>query len=304
MGLTTNRVELQGVSKSYHAQGAAVEAVRDLNLSIAEGETVALLGPNGAGKSTTIDMLLGLLAPDSGVVSIFGRPPRDVIREGAVGAMLQRGGLVPDLTVRELLTLFAALYLRPLPVDDVLDLAGIARLAGRRTQQLSGGETQRARFALALIGDPRLLVLDEPTVAMDVEGRRDFWQTMRELAAAGKTILFATHYLAEADAHADRAVLMARGRVVADGPTAELKAKAGTRTIRLTLPGIPVQALERLDGVTHAYRRGETVVLVCSDSDAANRALLAGYPQARNVEIGGGFEDAFLQLTDGEEALA
>jgi ABC-2 type transport system ATP-binding protein len=154
------------------------------------------------------------------------------------------------------------------------------------------------RFAVALISNPDLLVLDEPTVGMDVEARHAFWATVRGFADRGKTVLFATHYLEEADAFADRAVLMARGRVVADGPTTEIKAMVGSRTIRATLPDVDLAALQALQGVTRAERRGESVLLVCSDSDAAIRALLAAEPQARDLEItGAGLEEAFLQLT-------
>src|SRR5581483_2420417 len=300
-------IELRGMCKSFRAGRRTVEAVCDLDVAVAPGETVALLGPNGAGKSTTIEMLLGLLPPDRGSVSVFGRPPARAIAEGAVGAMLQTGGLISDLTVRELLTMFASLYPRPLPLAEVLELTGTERLASRLTQQLSGGETQRVRFALALVANPELLVLDEPTVAMDVEARREFWQAMRALAASGKTILFATHYLEEADAYADRALLLARGRLVADGPTSEIKAMVGGRTIRATLPGVPAEALGRLEGVTRAERRGEAIVLVCTDSDAAIRALLATFPAARDIEIrGAGLEEAFLRLTaaaDEREAI-
>jgi ABC-2 type transport system ATP-binding protein len=301
----TGRIELRALSKTFHAGGRRIEAVRGLDVSIRRGETVALLGPNGAGKSTTIDMLLGLLPPDRGTVSVFGRPPRQAIAEGAVGAMLQTGGLIRDLTVRELVTMFASLFPQPLNVDEVLDLTGTQRLERQLTQKLSGGETQRVRFALALVANPELLVLDEPTVAMDVEGRRAFWATMRALAAAGKTILFATHYLEEADRYADRAVLMARGRVIADGPTTAIKAMVGSRTIRATLPGVPVEALLRLEGVARAERPGEAVEIVCADSDAAIRALLDAYPAVRDIEIGGGgLEQAFVALTRDDEPEA
>jgi ABC-2 type transport system ATP-binding protein len=183
-------------------------------------------------------------------------------------------------------------------VDEVLDLAGLSGVAAQRTQRLSGGQTQRVRFAVALVPDPQLLVLDEPTVAMDAQGRRDFWAAMREYAARGRTVLFATHYLEEADANADRAVLMAQGRVVADGPTTEIKARVGTRTIRATLPDAGMDDLGTLPGVANAERRGEAVILRCADSDTAIRALLARYPAARDIEItGAGLEEAFLELT-------
>ena len=275
-----------------------VHAVRSLDVTIRRGETVALLGPNGAGKSTTIDMLLGLLNPDAGSATVFGRPPQDAVAAGAIGAMLQTGAVIRDVTVRELVAMMAALYPSPLDVDEVIDLVGLRDIANRRTERLSGGQTQRVRFAVALVCDPDLLVLDEPTVAMDVEGRRAFWTTMREFASRGKTVLFATHYLDEADDYADRAVLMSSGRVVADGPTTEIKARVGSRVIRATLPEARVVVLGALPGVANAERRGEAVLLRCADSDAAIRALLARYPEARDIEItGAGLEEAFIELT-------
>ena len=190
-----------------------------------------------------------------------------------------------NLTPRESLALFAGYYRRPRDVDEVIEIVGLGDIVGRMTHRLSGGQTQRVRFAIALVSNPDLLVLDEPTVAMDVEGRHGFWTTMREFASRGKTVLFATHYLEEADAYADRVLLMARGRVVADGPPNEIKAIVGSRTIRATLPSVPLEALAALAGVTNADRRGDTVVLACSDSDSALRELLAAYPEAHDVEV-------------------
>jgi ABC-2 type transport system ATP-binding protein len=295
-------IAASGLRKSY----GEIEAVRGIDLTIEPGETVALLGPNGAGKSTTIDMILGLAEPDGGTISVLGGTPAAAIDAGHVGAMLQTGALIRDLSVRELVAMVASLYPDPLAVDDALELTGLGEISAQRTQKLSGGQTQRVRFAVALVSNPKLLILDEPTVAMDVEGRRSFWTTMRELAARGKTILFATHYLEEADAYADRAVLMAHGKIVADGPTTEIRAMVGSRTIRATLPGVELDALGGLAGVSGAERRGEAVVLACSDSDAAIRALLARYPDARDIEIAAaGLEQAFLQLTgDGEGPTA
>lgn len=291
-------VELRQLRKTYRTSNGPIEAVRGVDIVIEPGETVALLGPNGAGKSTTIDMMLGLTRPDGGTATLFGDAPAHAIARGAVGAMLQSGELIRDLTVRELLTQIASLYPRPLDLDATLELVGIRNIANQRTQKLSGGQAQRVRFALALLTNPELLVLDEPTVGMDVESRRAFWGTMRDAASHGKTVLFATHYLEEADEFADRAILMARGIVVADGPTTEIKAMVGTRTIRATLPDVPGEQLERLDGVSHAERRGESIALACSDSDAAIRALLGAYPSASDIEIGGGsLEEAFLELT-------
>jgi ABC-2 type transport system ATP-binding protein len=294
-------VELRGLVKSFSSADGPVHAVRGIDVSIAPGETVALLGPNGAGKSTTIDMLLGLLPPDAGTVTVFGTGPTEAIDRGAVGAMLQTGALIRDLTVRELVTMMASLFPSPMGIDEVLELAGIEEIASQRTNKLSGGQTQRVRAAVALVSDPDLLVLDEPTVAMDVEGRHAFWTTMRAFAARGKTIVFATHYLEEADAYADRAVLMARGRIVADGPTTEIKAMVGARTIRATLPGADLGVLGTLAGVVATDRRGDAVILSCNDSDTAIRMLLDRHPEARDIEISGaGLEQAFLLLTGDE----
>jgi ABC-2 type transport system ATP-binding protein len=291
-------VQLDNLVKTFPSPHGPVHAVRGVTISIAVGETVALLGPNGAGKSTTIDMLLGLTAPDRGTVSLFGLPPAKAIEAGAVGGMLQVGGLIHYISVRELLQMIASLYPKPLGVDETIEMAGIADFADRRTNKLSGGQTQRVRAAMTLISNPDLLVLDEPTVALDVEARRDFWQTMRQFAARGKTVLFATHYLDEADAYADRIILMANGRVVADAAATELKATVGLRTIRATLPDADSADLAKLPGVTNVDRRGEAVILNCADSDLTLRALLPAYPQARDIEVtGAGLEQAFLALT-------
>jgi ABC-2 type transport system ATP-binding protein len=293
-----SEIVLSGLAKSFKGPDGPIEAVKSLDLTVERGQTVALLGPNGAGKSTTIDMLLGLLVPDAGEVTVFGRSPEKAVAEGAVGAMLQTGALIRDLRVRELVRMIASLYPAPMEVEEVLELTGAAAFAGQRTQKLSGGQTQRVRFAVALVSNPELLVLDEPTAAMDVEGRRSFWTTMREFAARGSTIVFATHYLEEADAYADRAVLMAHGQIVADGTPGEIKAKVGNRTIRAILPDVGEAALAELPGVAGAERRGESVVLVCTDSDQTIRALLGAYPAVRDIEIeAAGLEQAFINLT-------
>ena len=300
----TDGIELKALEKRYMTPAGPVEAVRGIDVAVAAGETVALLGPNGAGKSTTIDLLLGLQRPDRGTVKVFGRTPDEAVANGRVGVMLQAGGLLRELSVRELVTMMTSLYPRPLPVAETLELARLDDVADRRTEKLSGGQSQRVRFALARASDPDLLVLDEPTVGLDVEARQAFWETVRAFAARGKTVIFATHYLEEADEFADRAVLMARGKVVADGPPTEIKSMVGSRTIRATLPAVSLAGLQRLPGVATVDRRGEAVVLTCTDSDTAIRALLAAQPQARDIEIAGaGLEQAFLQLT-GEEALA
>jgi ABC-2 type transport system ATP-binding protein len=292
-------IVLSRLSKSY----GQVRAVRSVDLVIAPGETVALLGPNGAGKTTTIDMVLGLTRPDQGTVLIFGVPPAAAVRAGWIGGMLQAGSPLDHLRVRELVTLMASYYPNPLPVDDVLRLTGAAEFAAQWTTKLSGGQAQRVRFATALVGDPDLLVLDEPTAGIDVGGRRDFWQAVRAIAERGKTVVFATHYLEEADAYADRIVLIARGRIVADGPATEIKGQAGSRTIRATLPGVDVASLGALAGVVSAERHGDTVILSCSDADTALDALFGTFRGVRDIEVrGGSLEEAFLQLTTDEDS--
>src|ERR1700683_1785494 len=276
-------IELSKVAKSY----GSVRAVRGVDLAVAPGETVALLGPNGAGKTTTIDMILGLSRPDSGTVAVFGASPREAVKSGWRGGPLQDGSPPDQLRVRELVALVASYYPHPLSVDEVLRQTGIADIAERWASKRSGGRAQGVGFAAALVGDPDLLVLDEPTSGIDVEGRREFWQAMRAVAERGKTILFATHYLEEAADNADRIVLMARGRIVADGPATEIKAKVGTRTIRATLPAVDLADLQALPGVLSAERHGDAITLSCSDTDAALSALLRSFPGARDTDVRG-----------------
>ena len=290
-------VELRGVTKTFRTPGAMVAAVRGIDVSIAAGQTVALLGPNGAGKSTTIDMLLGLIAPDSGAISCLAEPRASRCRRTDRRDVAGRSA-----DSRRDATRVGGDGSVPLPRRarrrGRARAGGLAEFAERRTQKLSGGQAQRVRFALALVSDPALLILDEPTVGMDVEARRGFWTSVRTFAARGKTVIFATHYLEEADAYADRVVLMAHGQVVADGATSEIRARVGTRTIRATLPDADLAALSALPGVTAADHRGATVVLICVDSDAAIRALLETHPDARDIEIAGaGLEEAFVELT-------
>jgi ABC-2 type transport system ATP-binding protein len=286
-------IRLTGLHKSF----GTVQAVRGIDLTIAPGEVVAFLGPNGAGKSTTIDMVLGLTRPDSGSVSVFGEDPVPAVRAGRVGAMLQSGALLPDVTVKELVTTFAALHRHPLPVAEALRRAEISDIAGTATTKLSGGQSQRVRYALALVPDPDLLVLDEPTVAMDVEVRRAFWASMREFTESGRTVLFATHYLEEADDFADRVVVLAGGQIVADGTGAQIKATVTGRTISTVVDASPGD-LAALPGVRGVELQGPRSVLQCTDSDTALRELLHRFADARDIEVRtGNLEDAFLALT-------
>ncbi|WP_072802421.1 ABC transporter ATP-binding protein [Rhodococcoides yunnanense] len=294
---TTPAVHLEHLSKSY----GSVQAVADVSLRIEPGEVVALLGPNGAGKTTTIDMLLGLAKPDSGTARVFGAAPEAAIKAGRISAVMQSGGLIRDLTVRETVRLTAALFSHTQPIDDVLARAGISSIADRSVGKCSGGQQQRLKFALALLPEPDLLVLDEPTTGMDVEGRRDFWNAIRRDARGGRTVLFATHYLDEADAYADRIVLLRQGRIVADGSAAEVKNLASGRTVTATAPGIETSALLRIPGVDRVETRGERVIVHGRDSDTVARHLFAA--GAVDLEIvSKNLEDAFLALTTDRSA--
>ncbi|GAQ58614.1 ABC transporter ATP-binding protein [Streptomyces sp. LBUM 1476] len=299
MTTTASVVAFDQVSKAY----GEVRAVDGLTLDLRPGETVALLGPNGAGKSTTLDLLLGLKTPDSGSVRLFGTTPREAIVAGKVGAMLQSGGLMDEVTVAELVRLACDLHPRPYRPADVMARAGITAIADRKVNKLSGGQAQRVRFAFATAGDSDLIVLDEPTTGMDVTTRQGFWATMREQADQGRTVLFATHYLEEADAIADRVLVLHRGRLLADGTAAEIKAKAGARRISFDLEGEIPQTLRDLPFLTALDVSGRTVRIQSTDADATVHALYGTGLYPRNLEVTGlGLEQAFVAITEAEEA--
>src|SRR4051812_36740560 len=295
-------IKLTDLHKSF----GSLHAVNGVSLSIRPGEVVALLGPNGAGKSTTIDLALGLARPTSGTAELFGGDPRSAIEAGRVGAMLQGGALLPTLTVAQSVALVAAAHRNPLSVDEALERARCTEIAKQRVSKLSGGQMQRARFAVAVVSNPDLLFLDEPTAAMDVEARRTFWQSMREFTQAGRTVVFATHYLDEADEYADRIVMMARGRIVADGSPVEVKAVVSGRRIRATAASISTPEdhaqLLALPGVRSADRRGDQLTLVSDDSDATLRALLAAHTDIHDIEVTAHtMDEAFLALTEARD---
>ncbi|MDJ1136707.1 ABC transporter ATP-binding protein [Streptomyces iconiensis] len=300
---TTPAVEFTSASKTY----GSFRALSGLTVSLHPGETVALLGPNGAGKSTSLDLLLGLRNPDpGGTVRLFGTSPRQAVTDGRVGAMLQSGGLMDGVKVRELVALACDLHPRAHPVDRVLADAGLTGIADRMVGKLSGGQEQRVRFALATAGASDLIVLDEPTTGMDVTARQTFWSAMRAQAAQGRTVLFATHYLEEADEVADRVLVLHRGSLLADGSAADIKAMAGTRRVGFTLEALPdarlEAALRALPAVTGADLSGSAVRLRSADADATVHALygLGLYP--RDLEVTGlGLEQAFLTLTQRAE---
>ncbi|WP_235459220.1 ABC transporter ATP-binding protein [Streptomyces olivochromogenes] len=292
-------LRITGLRKDY----GDVKAVRGVDLTIAPGEVVALLGPNGAGKSTTVDMILGLAKPTAGSITVFGKVPYVAVREGLASAVLQEGSLIDDLSVRETLGMISSLYKDPLPMDEVLRRANIEDIVDRRGTKLSGGQRQRARFACALVGNPQLLILDEPTSAMDVGSRRKFWESMRKFTDTGRTVVFATHYLDEAEEFADRVVLMRSGQIAADGTVAEIRALTAGRLLRAAVPGATADELKKLPGVTAASIRLGQAELHCDDSDAAVRALVTRYADAHDIEISAtGLEEAFLTLTSDDDA--
>lgn len=295
-------VNLTSLTKSF----GELTAVDGLNLDIRPGEVVAFLGPNGAGKTTTIDMLLGLSRPDDGSVEIFGMPPRRAVALGLVSSVMQTGGLLDDLTVRETVDYTSAIFASSLDTDLVLERAGITDIADSVVKKCSGGQKQRLRFAMALLPDPALIVLDEPTTGMDVTGRRDFWHQMRADALTGKTILFATHYLEEADEFADRVVLVADGRVVADGPAHEIRGMTAAKTVSATLPmtddttesGVNdlLDRLGGLAGVESIDVAAKRLKMRTTDSDAAAKMLFEN--ACTDLEITShSLEDAFISLT-------
>ncbi len=290
---TPAAIDARGVVKSF----GSVHAVRGVDLTVRPGEIVAFLGPNGAGKTTTIDMILGLTNPDAGSIDVFGHSARGAVARGLVSAVLQSGGLLKDLTVRETVELTASLFAEKRPVDEALERAGILNLARRKVGLCSGGEQQRLRFAMALVSDPALLILDEPTTGMDVEARRSFWSAIRADAARGRTVMFATHYLDEADEYADRIVLMRGGQIVADGSTTEIKNLVSGRVVQVTLPDADLTALAAVPGVDSVEAAGERITVHTRDSDALARHLLTSTP-ARDLEITAqNLESVFLTLT-------
>jgi ABC-2 type transport system ATP-binding protein len=284
-----------GVTRRY----GQVTAVDGLSMQLQRGQTVALLGPNGAGKTTTVELLLGLASPDAGVIGLFGGPPAAAIAAGRVGAMLQDAGLPQCAKVAELVGLVRSLYPQPLSIVDTLRLADLEDVANRRVERLSGGQRQRVRLALALAGNPELLVLDEPTAALDVDARRGFWHRVRAYVSAGRTVLFATHRLEEADAVADRIVVIAGGRLLADGTPDQVKAQAaGRSTISMAADGLSRYLLETLPAVETVRQDRGRLTLSTTDPDATIRALLQHAPHARGLEVTrAGMEEAFLHLT-------
>ena len=281
-----------------------MRAVAGIDLTLRSGELVALLGPNGAGKSTSVALMLGLRQPTAGSVQVLGGSATAAVEAGRVGAMLQTGALLPSTTVTEVVGFVRGLYPRPLPLEEILEAAGCTEFARKRVERLSGGQAQRVRFAMAIAGDPELLFLDEPTTGFDVDTRRRFWESIRGFAARGKTVLFATHYLEEADAVSDRIVVMQRGRIVADGTAQEIKRSAGGRVVRFQLADAEAARAElaALPGVTDVDITGTGVRLRSDDPDATVRAVVRADLRFCDLEVAGAqLEEAFLALVNAGE---
>ena len=292
--------ELRWVKKCY----GEVTALDAVNLALRPGQVTALLGPNGAGKTTAVKLLLGLLRADSGSAHLFGGDPTLAEARTRVGAMMQISGVPQSLRVGEHIDLFSSYYPAPLPLAEVLAQTGLAELADRPYGKLSGGEQQRLLFALAICGDPDLLFLDEPTVGLDVESRRAFWEQVRRLVGTGRTVLLTTHYLEEADALADRIVVLSAGRVVADGTPAEIKSQAAAQRIRClsNLDPEVVAGWPQVRTVRHDQTRLE---ILTSEPEAVVRRLLDLDPDLSELEVtGAGLEEAFLDLTRAAEPSA
>ena len=287
---------LQQVSKNYDV----IKALDGMNLEIRGGELVALLGPNGAGKTTAVKLLLGLAQPNSGSVRVFGADPRNSSNRVRVGAMLQVARVPETLRVGEHLDLFSSYYPKALPASEVLALAGLTEVQDRLFGELSGGQRQRVLFALALCGDPDLLFLDEPTVGLDVEARRALWEEIRKLIACGKTVLLTTHYLEEADALADRVVVINKGSVVAEGSPAEIKAKTAGRRIRC-ITRLGLEFVRGIPGVIAVRRDREAYEIQASEAEPVLRELLVKDEGLSGIEVtSAGLEEAFLALTRNE----
>ncbi|MEM1089141.1 MAG: ABC transporter ATP-binding protein [Pseudomonadota bacterium] len=290
----TDIIELSDVSKRYGAQ----LAVDGLSLSLRAGEVSAILGPNGAGKTTSVHMMMGLLRPTEGSIRVLGGEPGNAQVRQRTGAMLQVSGLPETLKVRELLHLFQSYYQKPLERDEVVALAGIEKLMGRRFAHLSGGEKQRIMFALSICGDPELLFLDEPTVGMDVSTRHRFWEVVRQLAGGGRAVVLTTHYLEEADALADRVVVINDGQLVADGSPAEIKAVVPSGKVRCRTT-LDTSRISTLPGVGYVRREGGMVTISTSEPEDLVRALLQADADLTELEVSkADLSQAFLHLTD------
>lgn len=284
---------LQSARKCY----GNLLALDDLNLELRSGQVLALLGANGAGKSTAVGLLLGLLAPDAGEVSVMGGSPHALDVRRQCGVMLQAAGIPERLKVGELLELSRSYYPNPRSVADCVAMAGLEDLLDRRYGKLSGGQQRRVQFAIAICGRPRLLFLDEPTTGLDIEARQKLWQAIRELVAEGSAVLLTTHYLEEAEALSDRVAVIDRGRLVAEGSVADIRARVSQRRIRC-ISGVDAHTVAQWPDVREATREGDYLHIVAEAAEPVVRRLLDADPYLHELEVQrAGLADAFLELT-------
>jgi ABC-2 type transport system ATP-binding protein len=289
----TVAASLEGVCKNY----GEVRALRNVNFAVRPGEVVALLGPNGAGKTTAVKLLLGLMQPNAGKVRVLGGDPTNPENRMRTGTMLQIGRVPETLRVREHIDLFSSYYANPLPMKEVVAAAGLQKFVDRKFGDLSGGQRQRVLFGLAICGDPDLLLLDEPTVGLDVEARRGLWDEIRNLVERGKTVLLTTHYLEEADALADRIAVINQGAIIAQGTPAEIKMQTSGKRIRC-ITSLGIASLRQISGVTEVSQDREAVEIHAIEAEPVVRELLARDPGLSGLEItSAGLEEAFLALT-------
>ena len=285
--------QLKNASKRF----GQVQAVKNVSLDIHAGEVLALLGPNGAGKTTAISLLLGLLKPSIGSALLFGKDPQSTHSRIRTGVMLQLSGIPDTLKIKEHIHLYSSYYPKPLSLKDVLELSGLTGLENRWYGKLSGGQKQRLHLALAMCGNPDLVFLDEPTTGLDVASRRALWEQVRNFIGKGRTVVLTTHYLEEADALADRIVVIGKGELMADGSPTEIKAKAAGRKIRIVTSLRPSD-IKAIKGVTSVKTDGAALEILAAQAEPVVYKLLQDDPSATGLEVSSaGLEDAFLALT-------
>jgi ABC-2 type transport system ATP-binding protein len=293
-----NVIEMENITKRY----GTVDALRGISLTVAPGEVVGFLGPNGAGKTTAISIMLGLRRATNGTTRLWGTSPSDPAAKARTGVMLQESGVPETLRVEELVRLFQSYYPYTLPTDEIIERAGLTETRRAIIDKLSGGQKQRLYFALAVTGDPDLLFLDEPTVGMDVETRMRFWEQIRGFAAAGKTILFSTHYLEEADALASRIVVINKGQIIAQGTPYEIKALTVDTHVRMRT-NAPIERLQTYLGVHRITTQNDHLTIATSEPEALLRHMFREDWQIADLSVEqADLETAFLSLTEGGAA--
>ena len=299
-GTTIPAVELANVTKNY----GSVQALKGVSLTVKAGEVVAFLGPNGAGKSTSISLMLGMRRPTSGSVSLFGENPRLANHRKRIGVMLQESGVPETLKVHELIELFGRFHDNPVTTQEALKIAGLEEKASARLGRLSGGQKQRVYFALAVVGNPDVLFLDEPTTGLDVEARRNFWDQINIQVELGKTIIMTTHNLEEADALAKRIVVINQGEIIADGTPDEIKGHVGGKHVRFRAASLTLEELNAIAGVQSVRQLDKKFEIYTKQPEAILATLFRNGAELSDLEVvGAGLEEAFLALTGNDHHI-